>query len=38
LYTTFNCTDAYALSTWWKQLLDYVDVTDDPNEPGDENA
>ncbi len=37
-HTTFNCTDAYELSTWWKQLLDYVDEPGDPNEPGDEEC
>lgn len=34
-HTTFNCTDAYELSEWWKRLLDYIDVPGDPNEPGD---
>ena len=32
---TFNCTDAFALSEWWKRVLEYNDVADDPNEPGD---
>ena len=32
--TTFNCSDAFALSEWWKQVLGYTDVPDDPNEPG----
>lgn len=36
--TTFNCTDAYALSEWWKQVLDYTDLPDDPNEPGHEEC
>ena len=25
-HTTIDCRDAYALSTWWKGVLDYVDV------------
>jgi len=33
-HTTIDCHDAYALSEWWKQVLDYVDVDGDPNEPG----
>jgi len=33
-HTTIDCSDAYALSEWWKQVLGYVDVADDPNEPG----
>ncbi len=33
-HTTFDCTDAYHLSEWWKQVLGYVDIEDDPNEPG----
>lgn len=37
-HTTFNCTDAYELSSWWKQLLGYVDIADDPNEPGHEEC
>ena len=32
--TTFDCRDAFALSTWWKQVLGYTDLPDDPNEPG----
>ncbi len=31
--TTFNCVDAFALSNWWKQVLGYTDLPDDPNEP-----
>lgn len=34
-HTTVDCGDAYELSRWWKQLLGYVDIEDDPNEPGD---
>lgn len=37
-HTTFNTHDAFALSEWWKQALDYVDVVGDPNEPGDEEC
>ena len=32
--TTIDCHDAFALSTWWKQVLDYTDDPADPNEPG----
>jgi len=28
----------YKLSEWWKQVLDYADVEDDPNEPGHEEC
>lgn len=37
-HTTFNCHNAFELSEWWKQLLDYVDLPDDPNEPGHEEC
>lgn len=37
-HTTINCLDAYALSEWWKRLLDYADVPGDPNEPGHEEC
>lgn len=37
-HTSVDCSNAYALSEWWKQVLDYVDVQDDPNEPGDEEC
>lgn len=37
-HTTIDCHDAYALSEWWKQLLAYVDVAGDPNEPGHEEC
>jgi catechol 2,3-dioxygenase-like lactoylglutathione lyase family enzyme len=33
-HTTIDCADAYALSEWWKPVLGYVDLEDDPNEPG----
>jgi Glyoxalase-like domain len=37
-HTSFDCHDAFELSTWWKQVLDYTDVVDDPNESGDEEC
>ena len=33
-HTSVDCTDAYALSCWWRAVLDYVEDPDDPNEPG----
>lgn len=33
--TTFNCTDADALSEWWKPVHGCRDLPGDPNEPGD---
>jgi len=37
-HTTVDCADAFALSEWWKQVLSYADIEDDPNEPGDEEC
>ncbi len=37
-HTTLDCSDAYALSRWWQEVLDYVDDADDPNEPGHEEC
>ena len=37
-HTTVDCTGAYALSEWWKQVLGYVDLDGDPNEPGHEEC
>ncbi len=37
-HTTFDCRDAYSLSAWWKPVLGYTDLPDDPNEPGDEQC
>jgi hypothetical protein len=37
-HTTIDCADAFELSEWWKQLLGYVDLPDDPNEPGHEEC
>ena len=33
-HTCVDCANAYELSEWWKQVLGYVDVPDDPNEQG----
>lgn len=35
-HTTIDCSDAYVLSEWWKPVLGYTDLPDDPNEPGHE--
>jgi hypothetical protein len=37
-HTTVDCRDAYALSEWWKPVLGYTDIPDDPNEPGHEEC
>lgn len=37
-HTSVDCADAYALSEFWKQVLGYVDVEGDPNEPGHEEC
>jgi hypothetical protein len=37
-HTTIDCADAYALSSWWRTVLDYVEDPADPNEPGDEEC
>jgi hypothetical protein len=37
-HTTFDCHDAFSLSTFWKQVLGYQDVPGDPNEPGHEEC
>ena len=37
-HTTIDCTDAYALSEWWKKVLGYVDLPNDPNSTGDEEC
>lgn len=37
-HTTFDCHDAFELSEWWKGVLGYTDVPNDPNEPGDEEC
>jgi len=33
-HTAVDCGNAYELSEWWKQVLEYVDKPDDPNERG----
>lgn len=33
-HITVDCRDAYALSEWWKQVIGYRDLPDDPNEAG----
>ena len=37
-HTTIDCHDPYRLSEWWKVVLGYEDLPDDPNEPGDEEC
>src|SRR3954452_36730 len=37
-HTKVDCTIAYQLSEWWKPVLGYVDLEDDPNEPGHEEC
>jgi len=37
-HTSVDCTNAYELSEWWKKVLDYVGVEDDPNEPDHEEC
>ena len=37
-HTSVDCKNAYELSEWWKQVLGYVDVDGDPNEPGHEEC
>jgi hypothetical protein len=37
-HTTVDCRNAYELSEWWKPVLGYVDIDDDPNEPGHEEC
>ncbi len=37
-HTTVDCADAYGLAQWWKQVLGYTDLPDDPNQPGDEEC
>jgi hypothetical protein len=37
-HTTVDCANAYELSEWWKELLGYVDLADDPNAPGHEEC
>ena len=37
-HTSIDCGNAYELSEWWKQVLGYEDIPDDPNEPGHEEC
>ncbi|MGX6605705.1 VOC family protein [Micromonosporaceae bacterium Da 78-11] len=37
-HTTVDCLDAYTLSKWWEQVLDYVEDPADPNLPGHEEC
>jgi hypothetical protein len=37
-HTTIDCHNAYELSEWWKPVLGYADVDDDPNLPGHEEC
>ncbi len=37
-HTSIDCANAFQLSQWWKQVLEYVDKPDDPNGPGDEEC
>ena len=35
---TIDCHNAYDLSEWWKPVLGYTDLPDDPNLPGHEEC
>lgn len=37
-HTSVDCADAFALSRWWQQVLDYVEDANDPNLPGHEEC
>ncbi|WP_216870588.1 VOC family protein [Modestobacter excelsi] len=37
-HTTFDCTDAYALSLFWSAVLGFAEDPDDPNGPGHEEC
>jgi catechol 2,3-dioxygenase-like lactoylglutathione lyase family enzyme len=37
-HTTFDCSDAYALSLFWSAVLGLAEDPDDPNEPGHEEC
>jgi len=37
-HTAVDCRNAYELSEWWKQVLEYVEEPDEPNESGDEEC
>jgi catechol 2,3-dioxygenase-like lactoylglutathione lyase family enzyme len=37
-HTTFDCGDAFTISTFWREVLGFTDVPGDPNEPGDQEC
>src|SRR4051794_21168775 len=37
-HTTFDCSDAHALSLFWSAVLGFAEDPDDPNEPGHEEC
>lgn len=37
-HTSVDCRNAYELSEWWRSLLGYEDIPEDPNEPGHEEC
>lgn len=37
-HTSIDCHDAYALSEWWRRILDYETDPEDPNLPGHEEC
>jgi hypothetical protein len=37
-HTTVDSRDAYTLSAWWREVLDYTRDPDDPDSPGDEEC
>ena len=37
-HTAIDCHNAYELAEWWKPVLGYVDLDDDPNLPGHEEC
>ena len=37
-HTTVDCENAYRLSEWWKGVLGYCDLPEDPNSAGDEEC
>jgi predicted enzyme related to lactoylglutathione lyase len=37
-HTSVDCRDAYRLAAFWREVLSYTEVPDDPDEPGDEEC
>ena len=37
-HTTVDCANAFAHAEWWKQVIGYVEVADEPYGPGDEEC